>query len=44
MTVMLSDLVPEKQSEKLGILSDIALFMPRSGIGLKTRDLSYAQM
>lgn len=43
MTVMLSDMVPEKQSEKLGIISDIALFMP-PGLGeVSVKYLSYAQ-
>ncbi len=43
MTAMLSDLVPEKQSEKLGIISDIALFMP-PGLGeVRIKHLSYAQ-
>jgi hopanoid biosynthesis associated RND transporter like protein HpnN len=43
MTVMLSDLVPEKQSEKLGIISDIALFMPPGLGSVRERHLGYAQ-
>lgn len=43
MTVMLSDLVPEEQSEKLGIISDIALFMPQGLGSVRTRHLTYAQ-
>jgi uncharacterized protein len=43
MTVMLSDLVPEEQSEKLGIISDIALFMPQGLGSVRTKYLTYAQ-
>lgn len=43
MVVTLLDFVPEKQSEKLSILSDIRLFMP-PGLGHATiRQLSYQQ-
>jgi hopanoid biosynthesis associated RND transporter like protein HpnN len=43
MAVMLSDLVPEEQSEKLGIISDIALFMPQGLGSVRTKHLTYAQ-
>jgi hopanoid biosynthesis associated RND transporter like protein HpnN len=43
MTVMLSDLVPENQSEKLGIISDIALFMPPGLGSVRMKHLSYSQ-
>jgi hopanoid biosynthesis associated RND transporter like protein HpnN len=43
MTAMLSDLVPENQPEKLGIISDIALFMPPGLGSVRTRHLTYAQ-
>jgi len=43
MTVQLSDLVPEKQSEKLAIISDIALFIPPGLGSVRPRHLTYAQ-
>jgi predicted RND superfamily exporter protein len=43
MAVTLFDFVPEKQSEKLGIISDIALFMPSNMGDLSTKHLSYEQ-
>jgi hopanoid biosynthesis associated RND transporter like protein HpnN len=43
MAVMLSDFVPEKQSEKLGIISNIALFMPPDIGGLSIKHLDYEQ-
>jgi len=41
--ITLSDLVPEKQPEKLRILSDIALFMPQNITDLKIRNLKYEE-
>jgi hopanoid biosynthesis associated RND transporter like protein HpnN len=43
MAVMLSDLVPEEQSEKLGIISDIALFMPPGLGSVRMKHLSYSK-
>ncbi len=41
--ITLSDLVPEKQPEKLRILSDIALFMPQNITDLKIKNLKYEE-
>ncbi|HXX53291.1 MAG TPA: MMPL family transporter, partial [Thermodesulfovibrionales bacterium] len=43
MAITISDFVPEDQSEKLKILSDIRLMMPPSLKGLQVKDLSYEQ-
>jgi hopanoid biosynthesis associated RND transporter like protein HpnN len=43
MALTLSDLVPEDQSEKLSIISDIALFMPPVLEGLTVKHLSHKQ-
>ena len=43
MAITLFDLVPEKQSEKLGIISDMALFMPSNMGDLSTKHLGYEQ-
>jgi hopanoid biosynthesis associated RND transporter like protein HpnN len=43
MAITLSDFVPEKQSEKLGIISNIALFMPPNIGNLSIKHLNYEQ-
>jgi hopanoid biosynthesis associated RND transporter like protein HpnN len=43
MAIMLSDFVPEKQSEKLGIISNIALFMPPNIGNISIKHLNYEQ-
>lgn len=43
MVVTLFDLVPEKQDDKLRIISDVALFMPPNMGGLSIKHLSYEE-
>jgi hopanoid biosynthesis associated RND transporter like protein HpnN len=43
MALTISDFVPDKQSEKLGIISDVLLFMPPDLGNTKMKHLSYKQ-